>query len=147
MAGGTAGRFVFMVEQLTFSFWKGRTVEAEGEAFGETGSVRQVTTASDGTGPMAPGLMEEVVRRENLVKALKRVRQNKGSPGADGMSVDELPDYLREHWPRIREELFAGEYRPEAVKEVPIPKRGGGKRKLGIPTVLDRFIQQALHLL
>jgi group II intron reverse transcriptase/maturase len=145
MAGGTAGRFVVMVEQLTFSFWKGRTVRFEGEAFGETGSVRQVTTASDGTGPMAPGLMEEVVRRENLVKALKRVRQNKGSPGADGMSVDELPDYLREHWPRIREELFAGEYRPEAVKEVPIPKRGGGRRKLGIPTVLDRFIQQALY--
>jgi RNA-directed DNA polymerase len=88
--------------------------------------------------------MAEVVSRPNLQAALKRVRQNKGSPGTDGMTVDELPGHLREHWPRIREELIAGRYQPQPVKQQQIPKRGGGVRQLGIPTVLDRFIQQAL---
>jgi RNA-directed DNA polymerase len=107
--------------------------------------VCQVATASEGAGPIAAGLMEEVVRRENLVKALKRVRQNRGSPGVDGMTVEELPGYLRENWSRIREELLSGQYRPQVVKEVLIPKPQGGTRRLGIPTVLDRFIQQAIH--
>jgi group II intron reverse transcriptase/maturase len=89
-------------------------------------------------------LMERVVDRSNLQAALKRVRKNKGSPGIDGMTVDELPDHLRAHWPRIREELLAGTFRPQPVKRQPIPKKGGGVRELGIPTVLDRFIQQAL---
>ena len=89
-------------------------------------------------------LMEEVVERENLKAALKRVRQNKGSPGPDGMTTEELLPYLREHWVRIREALLAGTYRPHAVKRQEIPKRGGGSRSLGIPTVLDRFIQQAI---
>ena len=89
-------------------------------------------------------LMKEVVNRENVIRAWKRVRANKGSPGIDGMTVDELTDYLREHWPRIREELLTGEYRPQPVKEVLIPKPGGGTRRLGIPTVTDRFIQQAI---
>lgn len=88
--------------------------------------------------------MEEVVQRDNLKAALKRVRQNKGSPGIDGMTVDELLPYLREHWARLREELLAGTYRPVPVKRHEIPKKGGGVRHLGIPTVLDRFIQQAL---
>ena len=93
-------------------------------------------------------LMQEVVRRENLRYALKRVRANKGSPGIDGMTVEELPDYLREHWPRIREELLCGEYIPQPVKRVTIPKPGGGTRELGVPVALDRFIQQAmLHAL
>jgi group II intron reverse transcriptase/maturase len=79
-----------------------------------------------------------------LLVALKRVKENKGSPGIDGMTVDELPDWLRENWERIREELLAGTYQPQPVKRQLIPKRGGGQRELGIPTVLDRLIQQAL---
>ncbi len=89
-------------------------------------------------------LMEEVCQRENLRQALQRVRQNKGSPGVDGMTVYELPDYLREHWPTIRDSLLRGIYKPQPVKRVEIPKPGGGMRKLGIPTVLDRFVQQAV---
>ena len=90
------------------------------------------------------GLLELVLRRENLQAALKRVKKNKGSPGIDGMTVDELPDHLRAHWSELREHLLAGAYRPSMVKEQLIPKGNGGMRKLGIPTVLDRFIQQAL---
>jgi len=88
--------------------------------------------------------MERVLSRPNLLAALKRVRKNKGSPGIDGMTVDELPDWLREHWLRVREELLVGTYRPQPVKRQLIPKTGGGKRALGIPTVLDRLIQQVL---
>jgi group II intron reverse transcriptase/maturase len=88
--------------------------------------------------------MELGVERQNCLAALKRVKANKGSPGPDGMTVEELPAYLREHWPRLREELLAGRYRPQTVQRVVIPKPGGGERELGIPTVLDRFIQQAL---
>lgn len=87
-------------------------------------------------------LMEQVVARENALEALKRVRRNKGSPGIDGMTVDELTPYLHEHWQRIREQLLAGSYQPSAVKRQLIPKSGGGMRELGIPTVLDRFVQQ-----
>ena len=89
-------------------------------------------------------LMEQVCERRNLQAALKRVRRNAGSPGTDGMTVEELPDHLRVHWLRLREELLTGRYRPQPVKRVGIPKPGGGERELGIPTVLDRFIQQAL---
>ena len=103
----------------------------------------QVAAASEESGPIVLALMEEVVRRENLVKALKRVRANRGSPGVDGMTVDQLPGYLKENWPRIREQLLSGQYRPQPIKQVLISKPGGGTRKLGIPTVLDRFIQQA----
>lgn len=92
----------------------------------------------------ASDLMERVCERPNLQVALKRVRKNKGSPGIDGMTVDELPAHLCEHWPRLREQLLAGTYRPSAVKQQLIPKATGGMRKLGIPTVLDRFIQQAI---
>lgn len=89
-------------------------------------------------------MMEEVCQRDNLKAALKRVRQNKGSPGIDGMTVEELPGHLRGHWPGIRDQLLGGTYRPQAVRRVEIPKPGGGVRRLGIPTVLDRFIQQAV---
>ncbi len=89
-------------------------------------------------------LMEKACERQNLQAALKRVRQNAGNPGIDGMTVEELPDHLRVHWPRLREELLAGGYQPQPVRRVVIPKPGGGERELGIPTVLDRFIQQAL---
>ena len=89
-------------------------------------------------------LMEEVVERENLKEALRRVKANQGSPGVDGMTVHALPDHLKEHWPAIREQLLSGTYEPQPVRRVEIPKPDGGVRKLGIPTVLDRFIQQAV---
>ncbi len=89
-------------------------------------------------------LLNRVLERNNLVRALKQVRRNKGAPGIDGMSVDELPDFLRQHWPKIRQQLIDGQYRPKPVKRVEIPKPDGRKRKLGIPTVLDRMIQQAI---
>ena len=88
--------------------------------------------------------MEEVCDRENLVRAWKRVRQNKGSPGVDGMTIGEARDYLREHWPCIRSQLVEGTYQPQPVKRVEIPKPEGGVRKLGVPCVVDRLIQQAL---
>jgi group II intron reverse transcriptase/maturase len=88
--------------------------------------------------------MEAVVERRNLQAALKRVKQNKGSPGIDGMTVGELPDHLRVHWPSLREHLLAGTYQPQPVRRQTIPKSDGGERELGIPTVLDRFLQQAL---
>jgi len=90
-------------------------------------------------------LMEEVCERENLREALRRVKANKGSPGVDGMTIDGITDYLKQHWPAIREQLLSGTYEPQPVRRVEIPKPdGGGVRKLGIPTVLDRFIQQAV---
>ena len=91
-------------------------------------------------------LMDAVVERENMKAALLRVERNKGAAGIDEMPVEDLRPYLHEHWPRIKEELLSGSYRPSAVREVMIPKPGGrGMRKLGIPTVVDRLIQQALH--
>jgi group II intron reverse transcriptase/maturase len=89
-------------------------------------------------------LMTAIVERSNLARALKRVRRNQGSPGIDGMTVEELVPYLRDHWPGIREALLAGTYQPSAVRQHEIEKSGGGMRTLGIPTVLDRFIQQAV---
>jgi RNA-directed DNA polymerase len=89
-------------------------------------------------------LMEEVCERENLKKALKRVRSNRGSPGVDGMTVNELGGYLKEHWTTLRGQLLSGAYVPQAVKRVEIPKPGGGVRRLGVPSALDRFIQQAV---
>ena len=90
------------------------------------------------------GLMELVCEPQNLQAALKRVKKDKGSAGIDGMTVEELPEHLRAHWPELREQLLSGTYQPAAVKEQLIPKGNGEMRKLGIPTVLDRFIQQAL---
>ena len=89
-------------------------------------------------------LMEIAVRRSNLQNALKRVRSNKGSPGIDGMATEELSAHLKGHWEEIRGQLLAGTYQPQMVKRQLIPKSGEGMRELGIPTVLDRFIQQAL---
>jgi RNA-directed DNA polymerase len=106
---------------------------------------RQTATATkDNVGPQPSALMEEVLRKENLKRALKRVRANKGSPGVDGMTVDQLSGHLREHWPHIREQLLNATYVPEAVRVVKIPKPSGGTRMLGIPTVQDRWIQQAI---
>src|ERR1700732_933645 len=100
-------------------------------------------------GPESPAsttrLMEEICERENLKEALRRVKANKGSAGIDGMTVGQITDYLKQHWPAIREQLLNGTYEPKPVRRVEIPKPdGGGVRKLGIPSVLDRFIQQAV---
>jgi RNA-directed DNA polymerase len=89
-------------------------------------------------------LMGRVLERDNLQRALKQVRRNQGAPGIDGMSVDELPEHLLHHWPTIKADILAGRYRPQPVRRVEIPKPDGRKRMLGIPTVLDRFIQQAI---
>ena len=105
------------------------------------------SVAGDGsqTASIQPeSLLARVLERPNLQRALKQVRQNKGAPGIDGMNVDELPVYLKEHWLEIRAQLVAGSYRPQPVKRVEIPKPDGKKRPLGIPTVVDRFIQQAI---
>jgi RNA-directed DNA polymerase len=115
-----------------------------GEAPTGTRSEEAPTATHENECSGASDLMAKVCERANLQAALKRVRRNKGSPGIDGMTVDELPNHLREHWPRLREQLLAGTYQPAHVKEQLIPKASGGMRKLGIPTVLDRFIQQAL---
>ncbi|MBB7764230.1 group II intron reverse transcriptase/maturase [Escherichia coli] len=89
-------------------------------------------------------LMEAICEPVNLRQALKRVKANKGAAGVDGMRVSELPDYLRHHWPELKAQLLSGRYRPSPVRRVSIPKPGGGERLLGIPTVVDRFIQQAM---
>jgi len=88
--------------------------------------------------------MEAICERDNCTQALARVKANRGSPGVDGMTVHEVPGYLQQHWPAIRNQLLRGTYVPQPVKRVEIPKPDGGVRKLGIPTVLDRFIQQAV---
>jgi RNA-directed DNA polymerase len=89
-------------------------------------------------------LMEEILDPENLRKALKRVKANKGSAGVDRITVDQMPDYLKQHWPVIREQLLEGTYKPQPVLRVEIPKPDGGVRKLGIPVAVDRFLQQAV---
>jgi RNA-directed DNA polymerase len=109
------------------------------------GSARQTSTAQAASGGAeTSALLEEVLRRENLAKAYTRVVQNAGAPGGDGITVPQFKSYLKTHWSRVREALLRGEYQPHPVRRVEIPKPDGGTRALGIPTVLDRFIQQAL---
>ena len=88
-------------------------------------------------------LMERVVEHDNMMKAYQHVKGNGGSPGVDGMTVEELGPYLRERWTELRKALLEGTYRPQPVKRVNIPKPGGGVRKLGVPTAVDRLVQQA----
>lgn len=111
-----------------------------------TAATRQALTArQDQARDGAQSLMEEVLHRDNVHKAYLRVVQNGGAPGVDGMTVEDLMAYCREHWTRIRKELLDRTYIPQPVRKVEIPKPGGkGTRMLGIPTVLDRMIQQAL---
>jgi len=120
-------------------------LEARGEAsHGQrSGEVPTLGNGNERSGTDHP-LMEAVVERANAIAALKRVRQNQGSPGIDGMTVDDLPVYLATEWAAIREQLLAGTYQPQPVRRQEIPKPGGGARQLGIPTVLDRFILQCL---
>jgi RNA-directed DNA polymerase len=101
------------------------------------GTERLVKNCGTESPAITEQLMEEVVERENCKAALKQVKANKGGPGIDGMTVDELPEYLVQHWPIIRELLLSGTYQPQPVKRVEIPKLDGGVRKLGIPTVIS----------
>src|SRR5438093_3135351 len=117
----------------------GEAPRAAGEGTESLAAKRQAESPAIGE-----RLMEEVCERENCKQALARVKANKGSPGVDGMTVHELPGYLKQHWPAIREQLRSGTYEPQPVRRGEIPKPDGGVRKLGIPTVLDRFIQQAV---
>src|ERR671939_1476533 len=124
-------------------------------AFGTEGRGEAPSAAPGGTeaiaartGPEGPAAacgphMESIVERDNLRKALRQVQRNKGAPGVDGMTVDGLAAFLKDHWPEIRDRLLDGTYRPQPVRRVEIAKASGGSRPLGIPTVLDRFIQQA----
>ena len=106
--------------------------------------VSNVGSSEDSIHCKESSLMAAVVERENMFRALKRVRSNKGAAGVDGMTVDELPTWLKHHWVMIRSKLLAGSYKPRAVRSVAIPKPDGGERILGIPTVVDRLIQQAI---
>ena len=129
--------------QLVLAF----TDKSRSEAPRESAEGTETLTAKRGTESLAIGeqLMEEVCERENCKQALARVKANKGSAGVDGMTVHELPAFLKQHWPAIRAQLLSGTYKPQPVRRVEIPKPdGGGVRKLGIPSVLDRFIQQAV---
>ena len=123
-----------------------RSEETGGGTADGLGTGRQTRAAcGENAGDEAPKLMKEVLRRENLIAAYKRVVKNGGAAGVDGMTVDDLMPYCQKHWARIREELLDGTYVPQPVRRVDIPKPGGhGRRMLGIPTVLDRMIQQAL---
>ncbi len=94
--------------------------------------------------PAEASLWEQLLSRENLAEALKRVEQKAGAPGIDGMSTKELRPWLKDHWPQIRSQLDAGTYRPQPVRRVMIPKPSGGMRKLGVPAVVDRLICQAI---
>src|SRR3989338_2176095 len=105
-----------------------------------------VTTAKDTPSPNQDQLMGKIVDRGNMTLALRQVEKNKGAPGIDGMTTENLRPYLHEHWPKLKEALLNGVYKPNPVRAVEIPKPGNkGMRLLGIPTVLDRLIQQAIH--
>ena len=124
-------------------------------AFAEEGRSETPKTSREGTEALTAKceterpvrheqLMEEVCERKNCWQAYKQVKANKGSPGIDGMTIGDLAGFLKQHWPTIREQLLSGTYQPQPVRRVGIPKPDGGMRKLGIPTALDRFIQQAV---
>jgi group II intron reverse transcriptase/maturase len=125
-------------EQLAFA------LEEEGEAYPEPAQGSKPSAAADPMRTLTQRLMEQVADAGNMRHALKRVKENHGSAGVDGRTVGELPDYLRTHWPRIRQELLEGTYQPHPVKRVAMPRPDGGVRLLGIPTVVDRLVQQAL---
>ncbi len=127
------------IEQMELAL-ESRGESPHGQRSGET----PTTSRGDGRSRSDHRLMEQVVERVNALAALKRVKQNRGGPGVDGMTVMELSPYLVTHWEGIREQLLAGTYQPQPVRRHDIPKAGGGTRQLGIPTVLDRFIQQCL---
>ncbi len=122
----------------------GRTGRRQGEALSERGRDEAGSARHDREGSGREDLLRQALARENLVLAWKRVKANRGSAGVDGLSIDATADYLKTDWLRIRADLLAGRYRPQLVRRVQIPKSSGGMRELGIPTVTDRLIQQAL---
>ena len=128
--------------QVELNLGTGATGEARSAAAQET-EARAARTDIESRAAVGPS-MEAIVERNNLRKALAQVRANKGAPGIDGMTFEDLAPYLKEHWPTIRTQLLDGSYKAQPVRRVEIPKASGGKRSLGIPTVLDRFIQQAV---
>jgi RNA-directed DNA polymerase len=128
--------------QLELAFPERRKGEAPTSAQEGTESLQAASRPESPAGTQH--LMEEVCERNNWQQALERVQANKGSPGIDGITTKELPDYLRKHWPSMRAQLLEGTYKPQPVKRVEIPKPEGGTRKLGVPTVADRFVQQAV---
>ena len=128
--------------QVELNLGTGATGETRRAAAEET-EARAARTDIESRAADGPS-MEAIVERNNLKKALARVKANKGAAGSDGMTVEDLAPYLKEHWPTIRAQLLDGSYKPQPVRRVEIPKASGGTRPLGIPTVLDRFIQQAV---
>jgi RNA-directed DNA polymerase len=128
--------------QVELNLGTGATGEARSAAAEET-EARAARTDIESRAAVGPSL-EAIVERDNLRKALARVKANKGAAGIDGMTVEDLAPYLKEHWPTIRAQLLDGTYKPQPVRRVEIPKASGGMRLLGIPMVLDRFIQQAV---
>jgi RNA-directed DNA polymerase len=129
--------------QVELNLGTGTKGEALSAAVQET-EARAARTDIESRAVLVGPSMEAIVERENLRKALARVKRNKGAPGIDGTSVDDLASYLKEHWLTVRAQLLEGTYEPQPVRRVEIPKATGGTRPLGIPTVLDRFIQQAV---
>lgn len=127
---------------------KSRQLELPWEDRGESPNVPRSdeppTAVPETEGPGAACLMGAVLERRNMQRALRRVKKNRGSPGVDGMTVDELLPYLWEHWEEIKSSLLDGNFDPGPLRRQEIPKSGGGVRELGIPTVLDRLIQRAL---
>jgi RNA-directed DNA polymerase len=121
-----------------------RAERGQGEALPGIGRDEAGLAQHDPEGLGRTDLLTQVVARANMVKAWKRVKANRGSAGVDGLTIEATIEYLKTEWPRIREELQTGTYRPQPLRRVQIPKSGGGKRELGIPTVIDRLIQQAL---
>ena len=141
--GGDLVRVKRPKSQLELAFG----AEVTGEAPRAAPEGTEACTARAGpNGPAVPvgPSMDRVVARDNLRKALAQVRRNEGAPGLDGMSVEDLAASLKDHWPEIRDQLLQGTYKPQPVRRIEIPKASGGTRPLGIPTVLDRFIQQAV---
>lgn len=128
--------------QLELAF--GEPARGEAPNAAREGSEVCAATADPDSPAISGLLMDRIVERDNLRKALTQVRRNKGAPGIDAMSVDDLAAHLKEHWPEIRDQLLTGTYTPQPVRRVEIPKASGGMRPLGIPTVLDRLIQQAI---
>jgi len=129
--------------QLEPAFGEAATGEARNGLGGGTETIA-ANAAVQSPAAFAEPCMEAIVERVNLRKALAQVKRDKGAPGIDGMSVEALSAQLKDHWPAVRAQLLDGSYRPQPVKRVEIPKAAGGNRLRGIPTVLDRFIQQAV---
>ena len=127
--------------QMSMKIERADVAKGEAQRGPMSDEARDPTQDPENTGS---GLLLEVLARENLLRAMKRVKSNKGAAGIDGMGIDPTIEYLKLHWEEIRDKLLAGTYRPSPVRRVTIPKPGGGERELGIPTVVDRLIQQAL---